>query len=119
MNCKDTLFINCEYCGKEFVRKSTCQIYCSPKCRSTHHNNLKKQYSKKKKHHRSELPYEPKNSTLCWKCQNATGGCSWSSDFTPVEGWNAMPTRIRQSKGYKDTDSYIVKKCPQFVPDEE
>ena len=44
--------------------------------------------------------------TLCWKCGNALGGCSWSIDFTPVEGWDAKPTAH---------NSYKVYNCPKFV----
>ena len=61
---------------------------------------------------------ESKNSTLCWNCEKATGGCSWSRDFTPVEGWKAKPTKIKEDGGKTIIDSFIVKKCPEFVADE-
>ena len=54
-------------------------------------------------------------STLCWICQKAGGNCSWSKDFTPVEGWNAKPTKISCAEsptGY--IESYRVKECPEF-----
>ena len=55
-------------------------------------------------------------ATLCWRCENACAKCSWSKDFTPVEGWVAIPTKIRES--HEGTiDSYIVLKCPQFADD--
>ena len=44
--------------------------------------------------------------TLCWVCQNCFGGCSWSSDYTPVEGWKAKKTPT----------SYLVLSCPSFDP---
>lgn len=56
-----------------------------------------------------------KKRTLCLICQKAGGNCSWSKDFTPVEGWNAKPTKIRcreQKTGY--IDSYHVIECPEF-----
>lgn len=58
--------------------------------------------------------------TLCWKCANACGGCSWSADFIPVDGWNAIPTIISANHGcglYADIESYIVKSCPRFKDD--
>lgn len=44
--------------------------------------------------------------TLCWVCQNCFGGCSWSRDYTPVEGWKAKKT----------PNSYLVLSCPSFDP---
>lgn len=58
--------------------------------------------------------------TLCWKCEKACGGCAWSKDFIPVDGWKAEKTMILADRGYyanKVVDSYIVKKCPLFVDD--
>lgn len=43
---------------------------------------------------------------LCWHCEKATGGCSWSKSFTPVEGWTAKPSG----------NSYRIKACPEYVP---
>ena len=61
----------------------------------------------------------PKTATLCWDCQNAVRNCSWSKDFIPVDGWEAIPTKIREDNGKRLVDSFIVKKCPEFVADEE
>lgn len=41
--------------------------------------------------------------TLCWVCQNCFGGCSWSRDYTPVEGWK--------------TRANLVLSCPEFQPE--
>ena len=38
--------------------------------------------------------------TLCWKCERACGGCSWSADLIPVDGWDAIPTKIAADRGY-------------------
>lgn len=67
------------------------------------------------------------STTLCWDCRRATGGrngCSWSRRFKPVEGWEAEETQLRMQKttGKKTWEkvrirSYIVKRCPEFVPD--
>lgn len=52
--------------------------------------------------------------SICWQCANATDGskCSWARDFTPVEGWDAIPKRIKFNEYI--TDSYIVRGCPKF-----
>ena len=47
--------------------------------------------------------------TLCWVCQNCFGGCSWSSEYIPVEGWKAKTTTT--------TTSYLVLSCPEFLPE--
>lgn len=62
--------------------------------------------------------YSKEHDTLCWDCEKACGRCSWSKNFTPVEGWKAIPTKI--SCGYKlggiphIVDSFIVCECPEF-----
>lgn len=54
--------------------------------------------------------------TICWKCARACGKCPWSDgSFTPVDGWSATPTKIKNDDVI--TDSYIVKKCPLFISD--
>lgn len=55
--------------------------------------------------------------TLCWKCAHACGGCSWSADFIPVNGWNAIPTVINPPES--NIDSFIVEKFPKFSDDTE
>lgn len=60
-------------------------------------------------------------ATLCWRCANACGGCSWSADFYPVKGWTARPTIIKADASetwHHDVKSYIVIKCPLFKDDE-
>ena len=57
-----------------------------------------------------------KNNSICWDCANACCNCSWSQSFTPVDGWKATPTRIKQSEGVF-IESYIVHECPCFVKD--
>lgn len=54
--------------------------------------------------------------TLCWNCSNAYGQCSWSKDFTPVEGWNAERKDVKVTvQGY--VPSYIVFECPLYEGD--
>lgn len=54
------------------------------------------------------LAYPPKgyHDQLCWYCENACGGCSWSESFIPVEGWEAIKTG----------ESYHITFCPQYQP---
>ena len=61
-------------------------------------------------------------STLCWHCARAVAKCPWSKHFKPVKGWTAIPTVIKSL--YLDgtilsIDSYVVLKCPLFIPDAE
>lgn len=57
--------------------------------------------------------------TICWKCKNACGNCSWSRSYEPVEGWDAKPTKVvNYVRGQETiTDSFNVRHCPQFVKD--
>lgn len=57
--------------------------------------------------------------TLCWKCKNAYGQCSWSSEFQAVDGWDAKPTIIRNliNGEERNIDSFDVKRCPLFIKD--
>lgn len=63
-------------------------------------------------------------TSICFDCQNACGGCSWSEidpetkkpAFKPVEGWTAL--RVPFIIGYSMGWTYYVTKCPQFIPDE-
>lgn len=53
--------------------------------------------------------------TICWKCANACGGCSWSQKRAkPVDGWEAIRRDL-----YRGIESYIVLSCPKFVPDRQ
>lgn len=53
--------------------------------------------------------------SLCVSCGNFASGCSWSRDFTPVEGWKAIPNTSVLMGGR----TYDVKECPEFVPDSD
>lgn len=57
------------------------------------------------------------HETICWECAKNGGLCSWSENFTPVENWKAVPTKI-QARGHADNvntvDSYDVYECPEF-----
>ena len=105
-NHKDQKTIICSWCGKEFVRKKN-EKYCSQSCAW----KAKQQHSQRK-----SKPQLSANGTLCWHCEWATGKegkCPWVRSFTPVPGWTAKQTYLRQTEG-QFTESYIVKDCPLF-----
>ena len=86
---------SCEVCGKVIYARSKCRKYCSQKC----------------KHEALQTKREG-DGQICWNCKNACGGCSWSAEFEPVEGWNASPAIVKDSLG--DIYTYEIKECPQF-----
>lgn len=57
------------------------------------------------------------DSTICWLCENFCGDCSLTKSYTPVKGWTALKTRLKDSDN-RIVESYCVKKCPKFKPDE-
>lgn len=84
----------CLICGEVFLPKSPRQKFCSKQCRE-------------------KSPTCPrKSSQLCWKCRKATGFCSWSSNFVPVENWDA--DKVITKDGIK---TYRIRACPLFVAD--
>ncbi len=52
--------------------------------------------------------------TLCWRCRNALKKCPWSIRFEPVEGWDAVSTRLQTASNASCRDSFLVKACPMF-----
>ena len=69
---------------------------------------------------------------LCWKCQRATGNkdlqCHWFRDYTPVKGWTAESTNIRnvRMKEYdgqpvhertEKIETFAIFDCPMFLKD--
>ena len=95
----------CPVCGKSFKGNNR-KKYCSKKCA-----NSVVYYHRKGK----------SKDTLCWDCQNACCGCSWSRTFTPVKGWVTEPAVITyktKSGEVHTTDSYKVIECPEFKGDD-
>ena len=91
----------CPICKKMF-ESTNAKKFCSLKCVC----KARKPKEKKRK------------ETLCWTCKNAVCGCSWSKDFTPVEGWEAIPTKVRGNIEIDEwLDSYLVVKCPRYEED--
>ena len=56
------------------------------------------------------------DQSLCWRCKNCFGGCSWSESFEPVEGWSAERTLIKHFN--VETPSFLVRACPLFAVDD-
>lgn len=54
-----------------------------------------------------------KTNSICGGCWRPCGGCSWSRDSKPVDGWTAVPATITSNTLHPDT--FIVLECPQFV----
>ena len=86
----------CECCGKRFLSKSNSKKHCSKEC--------SKEAIKRRR---------DEDGQICYICKNACGGCSWSANFIPIEGWDAQPTIIKDSEG--DFASYEIKGCPEFI----
>lgn len=72
---------------------------------------------------------EPRQNraNICFDCQRAYGGCSWSARdletgellFMPVPGWTAEPSLLYKSRNYhkKETWTYRITACPLFLRD--
>lgn len=58
-----------------------------------------------------------RSSTLCWSCKNFGGGCNWSREFEPVEGWivveKGLPTFLAAHN--KEVPTIVVVECPEFI----
>lgn len=49
---------------------------------------------------------------LCFSCLNSDGKCSWSKNFTPIEGWNAEPKVVRGG-----IETFRIYSCPKYIFD--
>lgn len=66
-------------------------------------------------------------SNICFDCQRACGGCSWSAChpvtgqplFIPVPGWTAEPSKLYSAHGShkRETWTYHITACPLFLRD--
>ena len=68
-----------------------------------------KYYRRKK---RAANTYYSKNQS-CWTCKNACGGCPWSREFKPVDGWEAEKTFIGSNGEH--AESYKIIYCPEYM----
>ena len=71
-----------------------------------------------------------KSTNICFDCQKACGGCSWSEldpktgkpRFEPVPGWTAKDVLLNighLKSGDRFVKTYRISACPEFVPDEK
>ena len=51
----------------------------------------------------------------CWTCVHASGqnACEWARNFTPIEGWKASLTKIRNGQHF--IYSYDIEECPLYA----
>lgn len=91
----------CCICQKWFATTSSKRNTCS-KERTAIRNKRRTSEKKRRRIFKEQL---------CWTCQNATGGCSWSKNFAPIEGWDAVSTTV------DGEDTYFIKNCPQYEQD--
>lgn len=71
---------------------------------------------------------EQTKANICFECQKACGGCSWSAvdpvthklRFEPVPGWTAKKV-LMKSWSWKTrceyVETYHITACPEFEPD--
>ena len=73
------------------------------------------------------VPNESKTN-ICFDCQKACGGCSWSEidpatkkpRFEPVPGWTANKVMLKLGTAHSKSvwaETYHITACPEFVPD--
>lgn len=120
------MVINCAICGKEVITRFSGTKYCKECSESVEklckHNkrgnidDIKKLLKQKK--------LSIYRQTLCWKCENAYGGCPWTEvdnitnriKFQPVPGWKAEKMHLKLYTENKNGDySYLVYECPLFI----
>lgn len=71
---------------------------------------------------KNHKPYKnADSSTLCSKCSNACGKCTWSAFGAPVDGWTAIKTVLntQHNRDPQQIDTFKVIECPKYIPDVE
>lgn len=78
--------------------------------------------------HNQRVTNKKEPATLCLICGKSGygdfSGCPWEKSFTPVDGWEAIPTKIKSGYTSKITgktvkcyeDSFCVLQCPLYEP---
>lgn len=59
--------------------------------------------------------YRKREESICFRCQ--TSPCNWVLYHEPIEGWEAVETKLKYQSGY--IDSFCVSKCPNHTPTKE
>lgn len=65
---------------------------------------------------RAHLKTNGKSTQPCWTCAKACGGCNWSDELKPVDGWEAEEFIIKSGK-LLPLLSYRITKCPEYEKD--
>lgn len=58
-----------------------------------------------------------RRNSLCQSC--FCSNCAWHTQFKPVEGWTAIPTKIIQGNKHDTMQSFNVIDCPMYTPREQ
>lgn len=118
----DSTRIRCDECRKKYMKWAKEQPKIKIPISSKLYDNIE---SKKITETKWSESSTSQSSTLCWCCSNAYGGCSWSIKYEPVEGWDAIrndlhiyTTQDGLIAGPRESISYVVLECPEFVLDE-
>jgi predicted nucleic acid-binding Zn ribbon protein len=96
----------CRCCGKQFTPCDRYRVYCSEICQLKGKYSI--QYDWRNEHKKLKPKY---TDALCWHCTKACGGCSWSRNLIPIEGWKAKEIK---NASYSVIKSYKVIECPEF-----
>ena len=78
----------------------------------------------------SRVRHNGNKTNICFDCQKACGGCSWSAidpktdrpRFEPVPGWTAKKVKLLTGHSHERAvviDTYHITACPDFVKDAE
>ena len=67
-------------------------------------------YAKRKTE--TQQDYTSNKYQPCWTCKKCFGGCSWSKDFEPVPGWQAIPHNIKENGEH--ANGYRIMYCPLY-----
>lgn len=57
-----------------------------------------------------------RSEQLCWSCKNFAV-CKWSTDHTPIDGWDAEENTMLIGHDDRVEINYMIYDCPQFVDD--
>lgn len=78
---------------------------------------------KRKRPRKTKSVWFTKKDSICWHCKRSSAKpgdqCSWTCNFQPVKGWDAVPTICdRHSHGVM-SHSYNVRHCPLYIREEK
>ena len=54
-----------------------------------------------------------KREQLCWSCEKCISMCSWSREFIPIPGWDAIEEHHTRADE-RNVDSYKIYNCPEY-----